>query len=130
MTYSTEQVSAYARVTLRQLQYWDETELITPFVRRGWGNGRRYTPEQATKALVIGAFLRKGLTMWWVRENIAALRKIFKGGVREHSVLIWDGTKLHHLSVVDATKMLIVWDRAQAACTLVRIPKLIGEEGK
>jgi DNA-binding transcriptional MerR regulator len=130
MTYSTEQVSAYARVTLRQLQYWDQTKIICPFVKRGWGNARHYTPEQATEALVIGAFLRKGLTMWWVRENLNALRKIFKNGVRQNNVIIWDGTKLHYLHVVDATSMLTVWEHAQAACTLVRIPKLINKVEK
>ena len=65
-------VSQMARVTLRQLQWWDERKLVTP---RKQDHRRLYTPRQVLDILTAGELRRKGLSLQKIRRVLRLLRR-------------------------------------------------------
>lgn len=60
MTFSTNQVATAAQVTLRQLQWWDERDLIMPGIE---GHQRKYDASKFFKVLLVARMRSKGLSL-------------------------------------------------------------------
>lgn len=91
-------VASFARVSLRQLQYWDETGLIFPKQTR---HRRQYTIEKMVLIAVIGQLVRKGVGLNKIRVMANSLCRIVSRKVAERCCLpkmawlITDGYDLH-----------------------------------
>lgn len=69
--YSSNEVAAVARATLRELQWWDEHNVIhADFV----GRERRYNVKDLVQAVVIAALRRRGISLQKIRGYWPQLR--------------------------------------------------------
>lgn len=102
MTFSTTQAAEAAQVTLRQLQHWDEQELVQP---AHVGHRREYSREDMLKLILIGKMRAKGLSLLRVSKvlrsmNIQHLEQnpqsvlIIRCGAKTRWMLWYDGTNL------------------------------------
>lgn len=73
-TYSTNHVAAITRVTLRQLQWWDEMGLVCPG-RESRGHKRVYTVEDVREIMLIAALRRRAVSLQAIRRIMTPLRK-------------------------------------------------------
>lgn len=71
-TYSSSQVSKIARVSLRQLQWWDERNVVSP---RHHGHKRMYLPEEVLEITVIAELRRKGFSLQKLRRVLRYLQR-------------------------------------------------------
>jgi DNA-binding transcriptional MerR regulator len=71
-SYSSSQVAKIARVTLRQLQWWDERHVVSP---RHESHRRMYTPEEVLEVTVISELRRKGFSLQKLRRVLRYLQK-------------------------------------------------------
>jgi DNA-binding transcriptional MerR regulator len=95
-SYSSREVAALTGLTARQLQWWDESRLLTPSVapRRTEAGGyteRRYSPLELLELMVLADLRRRGLTVGRIRLLLDILRERF--GVRLFET-IGEGGKL------------------------------------
>ena len=65
-------VSRMARVSLRQLQWWDERKVVSP---RKEDHRRAYLPEQVLEILTVAALRQKGLSLQKTRRILRLLRR-------------------------------------------------------
>jgi DNA-binding transcriptional MerR regulator len=72
VTYSTREVSKIARVSLRQLQWWDEQHLVSP---RHQGHRRVYRAEEVLEVALIAELRRKGFSPQKLRRVIRYLQR-------------------------------------------------------
>src|SRR5438067_7771387 len=65
-----------ARVTPRQIQYWDEIGLVKPSASAAAGRGsrRRYSFLDLVRLSVVRALIERGLKPQNIRRSLAALR--------------------------------------------------------
>jgi DNA-binding transcriptional MerR regulator len=70
MTFSTTQVAEAAQVTLRQLQWWDERDLIVPAHEK---HSRVYDTDDFFKTLLVARMRSKGLSLQRVRACLKSL---------------------------------------------------------
>jgi DNA-binding transcriptional MerR regulator len=79
-------VSRIAGVSLRQLQWWDERNVISP---RKKGHRRVYLREQVLEVLTAVALRRKGLSLQKIRRVLGLLRSQaeppFRGTLKSRS---------------------------------------------
>lgn len=80
-TYRTIQVSELAQVSLRQLQWWDETRVVMPeqFARR-----RIYTFDQVLQIMVIAEFRRKGYSLQRVQTLLRRFPQWFSRASKKY----------------------------------------------
>jgi DNA-binding transcriptional MerR regulator len=71
-TYSSTEVAQLAQVTLRQLQWWDERNVVTP---RHEGHKRLYELDRAIEITVIAELRRKGLPLQRIRHLLRLFRQ-------------------------------------------------------
>ena len=71
-TYASSEVSRLARVSLRQLQWWDEKHVVSP---RHQGHKRMYTPEEVLEITVIAELRRKGFSLQKLRRVLKYLQR-------------------------------------------------------
>ena len=71
-TYSSSEVARIARVSLRQLQWWDERHVVSP---RHQGHRRMYRPEEVLEVTVIAELRRKGFSLQKLRRVLRYLQK-------------------------------------------------------
>ena len=71
-TYSSSEVARLARVSLRQLQWWDEKHVVSP---RHQGHKRMYTPEEVLEITVIAELRRKGFSLQKLRRVLKYLQR-------------------------------------------------------
>ena len=69
-TFTSTEVSRFARVSLRQLQWWDERRLVSP---RHQSHRRVYLPQQVLEVTVIAELRRKGFSLQKIRRFVRAL---------------------------------------------------------
>jgi len=70
--YASAEVARIARVSLRQLQWWDERRVVSP----GQDNHKRlYQPDQAIEVSVIAELRRKGFSLQTIRRVLRFLEK-------------------------------------------------------
>ena len=65
--YTSGDVARIAGVSLRQLQWWDERNVVSP---RQEGHRRVYLPREVVKVSVIAELRRKGLSLKKIRRAI------------------------------------------------------------
>ncbi len=70
--YTSMDVSRLAGVSLRQLQWWDERNVVSP---RHDGHRRIYLPQEAVEVTVIAELRRKGFSLQKIRRVLRYLQK-------------------------------------------------------
>ncbi len=95
-TYGAREVASLTGLTARQLQWWDESRLLTSTVapRRTEAGGyteRRYSPLEVMELMALAELRRHGVTVGKIRKLLAILRDQF--GVRLFET-IGEGGKL------------------------------------
>lgn len=71
-TYSSSEVARIARVSLRQLQWWDERHVVSP---RHQGHRRMYRAEEVLEVTMIAELRRKGFSLQKLRRVLRYLQK-------------------------------------------------------
>ena len=71
-TFSSNEVSDVAGVSLRQLQWWDERKVVSP---RHEGHRRVYNPAEVIEITVIAELRRKGFSLQKIRRVLRFLQK-------------------------------------------------------
>ncbi len=71
-TYASSEVARIARVSLRQLQWWDEKHVVSP---RHQGHKRMYMPEEVLEITVIAELRRKGFSLQKLRRVLKYLQR-------------------------------------------------------
>jgi len=66
-SYRSREVAKIARVSLRQLQWWDERRVITI---RHVGHQRQYSTSDVLNVMVLAELRRKGLSLQTIRRSI------------------------------------------------------------
>jgi hypothetical protein len=75
--YSTSAVSALTGLTLRQLDWWDTEQVLSPVKS---GRRRLYSPDDVMRALLAAELMKKGLSFHYVRAALTPLAKIHRVG--------------------------------------------------
>jgi DNA-binding transcriptional MerR regulator len=70
--YSSGEVARIASVSLRQLQWWDERNVVSP---RQEGHKRVYLPQEVVEVSVIAELRRKGFSLQKIRRVLRFLQK-------------------------------------------------------
>jgi len=70
--YSSKQVSGIANISLRQLQWWDERNVVRP---RHQGHKRVYSPQDVIEITVIAELRRKGFSLQKIRRVLRFLQR-------------------------------------------------------
>lgn len=71
-TFSSKQVAAIAGVSLRQLQWWDERNVVSP---RHVGHKRVYSAQDVLEITVIAELRRKGFSLQKIRRVLRYLQR-------------------------------------------------------
>ena len=71
-SFSSEQVAALARVSARQLQWWDERGVVSP---EHQGHRRRYRLEELIEVVVIAELRSKGFSLQKIRRVLRFLHR-------------------------------------------------------
>jgi DNA-binding transcriptional MerR regulator len=110
-TYSSNEVAKVARVSLRQLQWWDERKVVSP---RHEGHRRVYFPAEVVEITVIAQLRRKGFSLQQIRKVLRFLQREMGRRVAEvlHSSsdlhLVTDGKSIYledqHERIIDILK--------------------------
>ena len=70
--YSSSEVARLARVSLRQLQWWDEKHMVSP---RHQGHRRMYSSSEVLEVTVIAELRRKGFSLQKLRRVLRYLQR-------------------------------------------------------
>ena len=70
--YNSSEVARICGVSLRQLQWWDERNVVSP---RQDGHKRVYLPEEVVEISVIAELRRKGFSLQKIRRVLRFLQK-------------------------------------------------------
>lgn len=70
--FSSRQVAALAGISLRQLQWWDERNVVSP---RHVGHKRIYSPQDVLEISVIAELRRKGFSLQKIRRVLRYLQR-------------------------------------------------------
>ena len=70
--YTSLEVARVCGVSLRQLQWWDERNVVSP---RQDGHRRVYTPQEVVEVSVIAELRRKGFSLQKIRRVLRFLQK-------------------------------------------------------
>jgi DNA-binding transcriptional MerR regulator len=70
--YNSSEVARICGVSLRQLQWWDERNVVSP---RQDGHKRIYLPEEVVEISVIAELRRKGFSLQRIRRVLRFLQK-------------------------------------------------------
>ncbi len=114
-TYTSNEVAGLTGTSLRQLQWWDETSIVSPVVE---GHSRAYAEDDAVLVGVVSELRRKRLSLQKIRRVVRFLQKHIaaRGGLSEE-YLITDGRRvtmesdlrrvIHHLKSATAPTCLV-----------------------
>ncbi len=70
--YTSSEVARISGVSLRQLQWWDERNVVSP---RQQGHRRVYLPQEVVEVSVIAALRKKGFSLQKIRRVLRFLQK-------------------------------------------------------
>jgi DNA-binding transcriptional MerR regulator len=79
-TYSSSEVARIAQVSLRQLQWWDEQNVVSP---RHEGHKRVYLAQEVVEISLIAELRRKGFSLQKIRRVLDYLQKELGARLRE-----------------------------------------------
>lgn len=109
-TYDSNETASACGVSLRRLQWWDESRLVRP---RQVGHSRQYTLDEVFTVAIVAEMRRKGLSLQKIRN---LLRRVNKA---QGDYLVTDGIRSTHLVttameafsiMVNHNKpMLVIW---------------------
>jgi len=88
---TSREVSRIAKISGRQLQWWDERKLISP---RQEGHKRVYLPEQVIASMVVAELRRNGLPLQKMRRLMRFLRRQMPPRLQQHLSSPTDGLYL------------------------------------
>lgn len=76
MTYDSKEVSKLLSISLRQLQYWDEKEIVKPSIRAAIGKGtmRLYSNEDLIQLRVVKRLRDFGISLKKIKNSINYLK--------------------------------------------------------
>jgi DNA-binding transcriptional MerR regulator len=110
-TYSSSEVAQVAGVSLRQLQWWDERNVVSP---RQEGHRRVYFPFEVIEITVIAELRRKGFALQKIRRVLRFLQREMGRRLAEvlqassHLHLMTDGKSIYledqHDRIIDILK--------------------------
>jgi len=89
--FTSREVSRIAKISRRQLQWWDERKLISP---RQEGHKRVYLPEQLIASMVVAELRRNGLPLQKMRRLMRFLRRQMPPRLQQHLSSPADGLYL------------------------------------
>ena len=72
VTYASSEVARITRVSLRQLQWWDEKHVVSP---RHLGHRRTYSPAEVLEVTLIAELRRKGFSLQKLRRVLRYLQR-------------------------------------------------------
>lgn len=110
-TYSSSEVASISQVSLRQLQWWDEQNVVSP---RHEGHKRVYLAQEVVEISLIAELRRKGFSLQKIRRVLeylqrelgSRLREVLAGGSDLH--LLTDGKTVYlernHEQIIDILK--------------------------
>ena len=110
-TYSSNEVSDVADVSLRQLQWWDERKVVSP---RHEGHRRVYHAAEVIEITVIAELRRKGFSLQKIRRVLRFLQKEMGKRLAE---LMASGSELH---LVTDGKNIYLEDQHQRIIDLMK----------
>jgi DNA-binding transcriptional MerR regulator len=91
-TFTTNQVAAAAKVSLRQLQWWDERKIVSP---RHEGHRRVYNEADFAEIKLISELRRKGCSLQKIRNILRrpTVRAQLQVVAHEEAYLFTDGVR-------------------------------------
>jgi DNA-binding transcriptional MerR regulator len=104
-------VARIARVSLRQLQWWDEKHVVSP---RHEGHRRMYTPAEVLEVTVISELRRKGFSLQKLRRVLRYLQRDMDR--RLGDVLAGDG----NLHLLTDGKSIYLEDRQERVIDILK----------
>jgi len=110
-TYTSSDVARIARVSLRQLQWWDERHVVSP---RHEGHRRMYTPPEVLEVTVIAELRRKGFSLQKLRRVLRYLQRDM--GRRLSDVLERDSS----LHLLTDGKTILLEDRQERVIDILK----------
>ena len=122
--FTTNEVSHLARVSLRQLQWWDETRLIRPDGKRR-ASYRRYTHDDVFRTLLVAELRQRRLSLQRVRNILKALsRSDRREDIESAPVLLVDATGLKHALIQSREEVVPRCARWSGAVFLIDLDEL------
>lgn len=132
LVFTSREVSRIAKISLRQLQWWDERKLISP---RQEGHKRVYLPEQVIASMVVAELRRKGLSLQKIRRIMRFLRREMTPRLQEHLsspadglYLLTDGKSTHLESAPQ--RIIDLLKNARQAMWLISVSDQVQRAGK
>jgi DNA-binding transcriptional MerR regulator len=92
LIYTSTEVSRIAQISLRQLQWWDERQVVSP---RQENHQRLYSTDQVIEIAIIAELRRKGVSLQKIRH---VLRLLPREMSRRFADSRAEGSKLHLLT--------------------------------
>jgi DNA-binding transcriptional MerR regulator len=130
--FTSREVSRIAKISLRQLQWWDERKLISP---RQEGHKRVYLPEQVIASMVVAELRRKGLPLQKMRRMMRFLRREMAPRLQKHLsspadglYLLTDGKSTHLESAPQ--RIIDLLKNARQAMWLISVSDQVQRAGK
>ncbi len=91
-TFTSTEVARIAEISLRQLQWWDEQKLVSPYKQ---GHKRLYRPEEVLEVTAIAELRRKGFSLQKLRRVVRFLNRKMR---RRLSDVLSGESELHLLT--------------------------------
>ena len=144
--YRARDVVEILKISRRQLQYWAQTNLITPSARTPGGHGR-YTFEDLVALKAAKRLIDSGISVQRIRQSIRALRRVLPTVERPLSELVLvttgdvvlafrDGTAFDAVSgqewvfeVAQFQREIDAWKRSVAAMSTMGKARAAGRSG-
>lgn len=127
--YTSAEASQLARISLRQLQWLDEREIVSP---RQDGHKRLYTHAEIGLVVVIGRLRRAGMTLQQVRGVMRKLRAVIEErtvGKEEGSrCVVTDGRLLIGCPLAQVGRVMLNMQRGRLRVWVAELG--IGEGGR
>jgi DNA-binding transcriptional MerR regulator len=144
--YRARDVVEILKISRRQLQYWAQTDLITPSAKTPGGHGR-YTFEDLVALKAAKRLIDSGISVQRIRQSICALRRLLPTVERPLSELVLvttgdvvlafrDGTAFDAVSgqewvfeVAQFQREIDAWKRSVAAMSTTGKARAAGRSG-
>lgn len=93
--FGTKDASKVAGLTIRQLQYWDKSNLISPSVSRFKGNRRLWTESDLLRLLIIKKLQDAGMSVQSIRKSLNFIQSLLAEHNPTDLILVSDGYTIY-----------------------------------
>lgn len=124
-TYDSNETARACGVSLRRIQWWDESGLVRP---RQFGHSRQFTLDEVLTVAIVAEMRRKGISL----QNIRKLLKRVNAGTGDY--LVTDGARSIHVvtTAMDAFSlmvnhnkpMLVIWIAGISRTVIQRLEEM------